>query len=291
MDNKGTSFAKIRKLEIGNRLLDFSRPKIMGILNLTPDSFYDGGRYRDEKQWVEQTRKMLEEGADIIDLGAVSTRPGAALVDIKEELQRLLPPLKLLVKNFPDALFSIDTYHAETAGRCVENGAHLINDISGGTFDDAMFDEVARLQVPYILMHIHGTPQTMQLQPLAKNIARHVRAFFEEKVAALRKKGVRNIILDPGFGFGKTLEANYELLKNLDSTRIDNLPLLAGISRKSMINKVLDTKPSEALNGTTVLHTLALLNGANLLRVHDVKEAGEAIALVEFYRNFGKSSN
>ncbi len=291
MDNKGTSFAKIRKLKVGNKLIDFSRPKIMGILNLTPDSFYDGGRYREEKQWLEQTRKMLEEGADIIDLGAVSTRPGAALVGIKEEQQRLLPPLKLLVRNFSEALFSIDTYHAETAARCVDNGAHLINDISGGTFDDKMFDTIARLQVPYILMHIHGAPQTMQLQPLGKNVARQVRTFFENKVAALQEKGVRNIILDTGFGFGKTLEANYELLKNLESTRIDNLPLLAGVSRKSMINKVLGTKASEALNGTTVLHTLALLNGANLLRVHDVKEASEAIALVEFYRNFGKSSN
>lgn len=290
MDGKDTSFRKIRTLTAGNKIFDFSKPKIMGILNLTPDSFYDGGRYTQQEQWLAQTQKMLNEGADIIDLGAASTRPGASFVPVEEELKRLLPALKTLLKAFPDAVFSIDTYHAETAARCVENGAHLINDISGGTFDTEMFATIARLRVPYVLMHIHGTPETMQQKPLGKNVARHAHTFFEEKVTALLEKGVSDIILDPGFGFGKTLEGNYELLRNMESVRVDNLPLLAGISRKSMINKVLQTQPSQALNGTTVLHTLALLNGANLLRVHDVKEAREAIDLVEFYCNFGKSS-
>ena len=291
MESKGTSFGKIRKLTIGNKIFDFSRPKVMGILNLTPDSFFDGGRYTQQEQWLTQTRKMLNEGADITDIGAASTRPGAAFVPVEEELKRLLPALKTLLRAFPDAVFSIDTYHAETAARCVENGAHLINDISGGTFDTNMFDTLARLQVPYVLMHIHGTPENMQQQPLSKGITKQVLSFFEKKVAVLRDKGVEDILLDPGFGFGKTLEGNYELLQNMGQTRVNDLPLLAGISRKSMINKVLGTQPSQALNGTTVLHTLALLNGANLLRVHDVKEAREAIALVEFYRNFGKSSN
>ncbi len=291
MDSKDTSFRKIRKPTIGGRVFDFSKRKVMGILNLTPDSFFDGGRYTQQEQWLAQTQKMLNEGAHIIDLGAASTRPGASFVPVEEELKRLLPALKTLISTFPDALFSVDTYHAETATRCVENGARLINDISGGMFDPEMFDTIARLRVPYVLMHIHGTPETMQQKPLDKNVAHYVRAFFEEKVTALLEKGISDIILDPGFGFGKTLEGNYELLRNMESVRVNNLPLLAGISRKSMINKVLQTQPSQALNGTTVLHTLALLNGANLLRVHDVKEAHEAIELVEFYRNFGKSSN
>ncbi len=291
MDNKDTSFGKIRKLTAGNKKFDFSVPKIMGILNLTPDSFYDGGKYTQEAHAIKRVRKMLEEGADIIDIGAVSTRPGAKPVDEKEELLRLLPLLRPLVKRFPETVFSIDTYHAAVAAACVEEGAALINDISGGTMDKNMFSTIARLQVPYVLMHLHGTPQTMQHAPLAENTVAHVRAFFEEKVSALRETGVEDIILDPGFGFGKTLESNYELLAGMEALRIDGLPLLAGISRKSMINKVLHTSPDQALNGTTVLHTLALLNGANLLRVHDVKEAREAVEIVDFYRTFGKSSS
>ena len=291
MDNKDTSFPKIRPLPIGGKIMDFSTPKIMGILNLTPDSFYDGGKYLAGEEWMEHTAQMLEEGADIIDIGAVSTRPGAEAVSVKEELGRLLPALQRLVHAFPKALFSIDTYHAEVARQCIGTGAHMINDISGGTFDKEMFSTVAQLGVPYVLMHIHGTPQTMQQAPLPDHTAGRVRQFFMEKTAQLRAMGVRDIVLDPGFGFGKTLQGNYALLGRMNEVRIDDLPLLAGISRKSMINKVLHTLPKEALTGTIVVNTLALLNGANLLRVHDVKEARQAIEIVEFYRTFGKSTN
>ena len=287
MGNKDTSFPKIRSIRAGEKLFDFSMPKIMGVLNLTPDSFYDGGKYKDEKQWVSQTRKMLEEGADIVDMGAVSTRPGAKPVNEKQELERLLTPLKRLVAEFQGTVFSIDTFHAEVAKRCVEAGAGMINDISGGDFDKKMFPTIAKLKVPYVLMHIHGRPENMQEHPLSENIAPLVRTFFAERVSALQALGVKDIILDPGFGFGKTLESNYELLDKMSSIRIDGLPLMAGVSRKSMINKVLHIKPFEAMNGTTVVNTLALLAGANLLRVHDVKEARQAIDIVHYYRNFG----
>ena len=284
MGNKDTSFPKIRSIRAGEKLFDFSKPVIMGILNLTPDSFYDGGRYQNEEQWVSQTLRMLEEGADIIDMGAVSTRPGAQPVSREKELERLLPPLKRLTTEFPETVFSIDTYRAEVARQCVEAGAQMVNDISGGDFDKDMFSTIADLKVPYVLMHIHGTPENMQQHPLSENIIATVRTCFEKKTAALEALGVKNIILDPGFGFGKTLESNYELLRDMAATRVDNLPLLAGISRKSMINKVIGTRPVEALNGTTVLNTLAMINGANLLRVHDVKEARQAIDLIQFYQ-------
>jgi dihydropteroate synthase len=283
MSNKDTPFKKkIRPVRCGNKIIDFSTPKIMGILNLTPDSFYDGGRYQQERMWTEQAGKMLQEGADIIDIGAVSTRPGAKMITEDEELERILPPLQKLVSEFPEAVFSIDTFRALVARACIENGAHMINDISGGNFDNGMFDTVAQLNVPYILMHLHGTPENMQQSPIDHDIIMIIRKYFTEKVTALRKAGVEDIILDPGFGFGKTLECNYTILKKQEELRIDDLPLLAGVSRKSMINKVIGTKPSEALNGTTVLNTMALLNGANILRVHDVKEARETIELVRF---------
>ncbi len=290
MGNKDTSFSKIRSIRIGEKLFDFSQPKIMGVLNLTPDSFYDGGKYNQEEYWVGHTRKMLDEGADIIDLGAVSTRPGAEPVSEVMELDRLLAPLKILLAEFPEAVFSIDTYHAGIARQCVKTGAHMINDISGGSFDKKMFVTIADLKVPYVLMHIHGSPKNMQAHPISENIENIIYQFFKEKVAALRLLGVEDIILDPGFGFGKTLKSNYRLLYKIASTRIDDLPILAGISRKSMINKVIDTTPSEALNGTTVVNTLALLNGVNLLRVHDVKEAREAVDIILYYRNFGMFS-
>lgn len=265
--------------------MDLSRPRIMGILNITPDSFFDGGRYAAEEERIIQTRKMLDEGADIIDLGAVSTRPGAAEVSQDEELRRLLPVLKKLVSEFPGALFSIDTYRSQVAEQCLKAGASIINDISGGMLDPAIYETVGRHQVPYILMHMLGNPQTMQQNPLSGNSVQEVKVFFEEKVHLLQKKGVTNIILDPGFGFGKTLEGNYLLLKQLEALRIDNLPILAGVSRKSMIYKALDTTPEGALNGTSVVHTMALLNGADILRVHDVKEAREAIELLILYQN------
>ncbi len=284
MGNKDTSFRKTRSIQVGKNILNFSTPRIMGILNLTPDSFYDGGRYFNEELWVEQTLKMISEGADIIDLGAFSSRPGADMVPEKEELQRLLTPLKILRKEFPDAVFSIDTFRSEVARACVDHGADIINDISGGNMDRNMFQAMAMLKVPYILMHMHGTPQDMQTDPVAENITAEVRIFFQNKVRELREAGVEDIILDPGFGFGKTLECNYRLLSAMEDTRIDNLPLLAGVSRKSMINKVLHTLPEDALNGTTVINTLALLNGADILRVHDVKEARQAIELNRFYQ-------
>ena len=287
MGNKDTSFRKTRSIQIGKNILDFSRPRIMGVLNLTPDSFYDGGRYNDEELWYSQTLKMISEGADIIDLGAFSSRPGAEMISNQEEIDRLLTPLNLLKREFPEAIFSIDTFRSDVAKACIEAGAHIINDISGGNMDEEMFGAVAKLRVPYILMHMHGTPQDMQMNPISENIVEKVRAFFEKKVKKIRRLGIEDIILDPGFGFGKTLECNYRLLAGMAETRIDDLPILAGVSRKSMINKVLQTKPEEALNGTTVVNTIALMNGADILRVHDVKEARQAIELMEYYKQHG----
>ena len=229
---------------------------------------------------------VAKDGADIIDIGAVSTRPGAKEVSQKDEMNRLIWPLQRLAKLFPEALFSVDTWRSEVARESILNGAHIINDISGGNFDGRMFETVAELKAPYILMHIHGSPEDMQSEPLDVNIIATVYEFFKKKVGMLNKLGVDDIILDPGFGFGKTLKCNYTLLKNLEKLRIGDLPVLGGISRKSMINKVINSRPSEALNGTTVLNTIALLNGANLLRVHDVKEAAEALRIFEYYTHF-----
>ncbi len=284
MRHKNISFPIIKTICCAGKTIDFSLPRIMGILNLTPDSFYDGGRYQNKKHWVTQTAQMLEEGADIIDLGAVSTRPGTKLVNIEEELQRILPPVKILIKEFPDAIFSIDTFRSEVARATIGEGAHIINDISGGKFDPAMLKTIASLKVPYVLMHMHGTPETMQTNPVKKNIVTEVRSYFQQLMKKLKHVGVQHIILDPGFGFGKTMECNYQLLKHLEEIRVDDFPVLAGISRKSLVNKILKTNPDQALNGTTVLHTLALLGGANILRVHDVKAAFETVALVKYYR-------
>jgi len=289
MSDKDTSFTKkIRPIACGNKILDFSTPKIMGVLNLTPDSFYDGGKFHQERIRKEQTEKMLHEGADIIDIGAVSSRPGAELIEEQEEQKRIIRPLQRLVAEFPEAIFSIDTFRASVARACIDSGAHIINDVSGGAFDENMYATVAELHVPYILMHMYGTPENMQQSPITENITEIIRQYFTEKVSTLRNAGVEDIILDPGFGFGKTLKCNYAILRNLEEQRMDNLPLLAGVSRKSMINKVINTKPSEALNGTTVLNTIALLKGANILRVHDVKEAREAIDIVRFARELGE---
>ncbi len=289
MSDKDTSFdATPRPILCKGKILDFSTPRVMGVLNITPDSFYDGGKYHQEKQWYEQTALMLKEGASIIDLGAISTRPGAEVVSEEEEIDRMALPLELLRKAFPDTLFSIDTYHSKTASICIDLGADIINDISGGRLDTQMFETVAKYRIPYILMHMHGIPSSMQKQPVENNVIVAVSNFFSERVDQLHQLGVQDIILDPGFGFGKTLACNYALLKHMESTRIHNLPLLGGISRKSMINKILNTNPSEALNGTTILNTVALLNGANLLRVHDVKEAMEAIHIVGYYKDFGQ---
>ncbi len=288
MGHKNTTFAENNRLLSFNGFhLDISTPKVMGILNLTPDSFFDGGKHVDIANILKTCEEMLIDGAQIIDLGGVSTRPGAALVSEQEEWERVLPILKSLVVHFPGVWFSIDTYRSVIAEKCVEAGAMMINDISGGNLDPNMFATIARLRVPYVLMHMHGTPQSMQHHPLDIGLVDEVKDFFLNKVDDLRALGVEQIILDPGYGFGKTLEANYLLLKEQESLRIDNLPLLTGLSRKSMINKVLGTQAKDALNGTSVLNTLALLNGASILRVHDVKEAVECIRLVEQYQKAG----
>lgn len=289
MSTKDTVFDnKTKAIRCGDITLDFNKPKVMGVLNLTPDSFYDGGKYHQEKERVEQVERMLHNGADIIDLGAISSRPGATDISLEDELERIIWPLQRLVKLFPKAIFSIDTYRSQVAKECVESGAHIINDISGGNYDSNMFKTVAELQVPYILMHMHEKPETMQQKPISDNILNLITRFFIDKLDTLHKLGANNIILDPGFGFGKTLKCNYSILNHIEELRIDNLPILGGISRKSMINKVINSKPSEALNGTTVLNTIALLNGANILRVHDVREAVEAVDILSFYNEFSE---
>ena len=286
MGDKSTAFTGIRNIKIdNNKHIDFTTPKIMGILNITPDSFYDGGKYTNTDNLLEKAELMLKAGADIIDIGTVSTRPGAENISVDEELKRIIAPLELLINSFPEAIFSIDTYRSKVAYETIGVGAHIINDISGGTMDEQMFTTIAKLKVPYILMHIHGTPKTMQHSPISENVVGEVVQFFQTRADKLNKLGVEDIILDPGFGFGKTLDSNYTLLRNIDNIRINNLPVLAGVSRKSMISKVLKLSPDRALNGTTVLNTIALLNGANLLRVHDVEEANECIRLISRYKN------
>jgi len=252
----------------------------MGILNITPDSFYDGGRYTTEKQWIEHTEKMLSEGASIIDIGALSTRPGSKEIDEKEELERLLPAVKSISRHFPKTIISVDTWRANVAEKVVNQGAHIINDVSGGLFDPQMFATIAKLNVPYIMMHTNGKPETMQQDPQYRNLVLDIIDFFSNQLATLHQMGVDNVILDPGFGFGKTIDHNYQLLANLSSFQLFELPILVGVSRKSMVQKLLNISSREALNATTVLHTIALQNGANLLRVHDVKQAMEAIAIV-----------
>ncbi len=253
---------------------------VMGILNSTPDSFFDGGKYITETEWLKHARQMIAEGADIIDIGAYSTRPGAKKISEKEELERLVTVIKSVRKQFPDVIISADTFRAIVAEKAVAAGANIINDISGGTMDEKMVITIAKLQVPYVLMHIQGTPQTMQQNPVYENVTEEVFIYFKEKIAEFKKIGFEKIIIDPGFGFGKTVEHNFQLLKELEQFKSLGFPILAGLSRKSMINKVLNTNPSNALNGTTVLNTIALQKGANILRVHDVKEAKEIIKLL-----------
>lgn len=266
--------------EIGGKRLDLSRPVVMGILNVTPDSFYDGGSYLSEVKVTERIRQIMEEGAGMIDVGAYSTRPGAAPVDEKEELARLTPAIELIRKHYPEAVISIDTFRARVAeeiNTCL--GPVIINDISGGTMDERMFPYVAKAGVPYIMMHIQGIPATMQRNPVYGNVVTEVRDFFTERLARLNALGFDNLILDPGFGFGKTLQHNYELMNGMDSFLDLGYPLLVGISRKAMIYKTLGGAPADALNGTTVLNTISLMKGASILRVHDVREAVEAVAL------------
>ncbi len=262
-----------------------STPLIMGILNVTPDSFFDGGKYTEELHWLEHTKQMTDAGADIIDVGAYSTRPGAKDISETEELQRLIKVIQSLRKHFPTLLISADTFRANVAKQAVDAGANIINDISGGTMDSKMFETIAKLDVAYILMHIQGTPQTMQENPIYDNVVKEVHTFFAEKIKQLKDLGVKKVILDPGFGFGKNVEHNFLLLKNLEQFQAYNFPILAGISRKSMINKLLNISSKESLNGTNILNIIALQNGAKILRVHDVKEAMEVVKFFEYLKN------
>jgi len=251
----------------------------MGILNVTPDSFFDGGRYEATAAVLRRAETMLEEGASIIDIGGMSSRPGAELIPVEEELQRVLPAIGAIAERFPATIISIDTIRARVAREAVDAGASIVNDISAAAFDDELYATVAELNVPYILMHMQGSPKTMQLNPSYEDVVREVLDFFIAEVGQLRDLGVKDIVLDPGFGFGKSVTHNYQLLKQLQVFQILDLPLLAGLSRKSMINKVLKTKPEQALNGTTALHMLALQQGAKILRAHDVRPAVETIKL------------
>jgi len=262
------------------KLIDLTIPKVMGILNVTPNSFYDGGNYFDEKGILKQVEKMLSEGATFIDIGAYSSKPNAAFVSEEEELQRLIPVITLVLKQFPETLLSVDTFRSNVAKIAVENGACIINDISAGNMDGKMMETVANLHVPYIMMHMKGTSQTMQSLAQYENITKEMLFYFSEKVALARSFGISDLIIDPGFGFAKTMKQNYEVLDNLELFKMLELPLLAGFSRKSMIYKTLETSAELALNGTTVLNTIALQKGAKILRVHDVKEAMECVKLV-----------
>lgn len=271
-------------LNCKGQLLSLAEPIVMGILNLTPDSFFDGGKYGSDKAVLSQVEKMLSDGAKVIDIGGMSSRPGARLIDIQEELGRILAPIGSIVKEFPDTIISIDTVRAAVAEQAVEAGASIINDISAGKLDPNFYETVAKLAVPYILMHMKGKPESMQHQPTYEDISLEILDFFIKEVGKLRELGIKDIILDPGFGFGKTIPHNYQLLNKLPIFQILDLPLLVGISRKSMIYKVLATTPKEALNGTSVLNLIALQQGAKILRVHDVKEAIETIKLYQILK-------
>jgi len=266
-------------------LVDLSSPKVMGILNITPDSFFDGGKYSSEKEIINQVEKMILEGATFIDVGAYSSRPGAKSISEKEELRRILPVVKTLVKTFPKIIISIDTFRSNVAKQCVLSGAAIINDISAGSLDKNMFNTIAELQIPYIIMHMQGNPTNMQLKPAYHNVVEELLFYFSDKIAQLRKLGVNDIITDVGFGFGKSLEHNYQLLHNLNMFQNLEVPSLVGISRKSMLYKPLQIKPQSALNATTAANTIALINGANMLRVHDVKEAIECVKIVDLLKN------
>ncbi|MCH4821689.1 dihydropteroate synthase [Gramella lutea] len=266
-------------------LIDLSKPKVMGIINITPDSFYSGSRSNSDREILENTENMLKEGATFLDLGAYSSRPGADDIPVEEELQRMMPVIELILKEFPDAILSIDTFRAEVAEKSLNAGAAIINDISAGLLDDGMLEIIAKYQVPYIMMHMKGTPQTMKNLNQYEDLTADVLIYFSERIKAARNIGLNDLIVDPGFGFAKNADQNFELLSKLQLFRILELPILIGISRKSMIWKKLQISANEALNGTTVLNTLALQKGANILRVHDVKEAMECIKLTSELSN------
>lgn len=268
-------------LKIKNIPYSITRPQVMGILNTTDDSFYDGGKYHTIDKALFRCEDMLHEGANIIDIGGQSTRPGADLITENEEIRRTAPVIDAIIKRFPDCIVSIDTFRAAVANHAVRAGAAIINDVSAGDDDEDMVKTVSRLQVPYIAMHKKGLPKTMQDQPHYENVLQEVKLYLENKVKLYQNAGIEDIVLDPGFGFGKTLDDNYQLLKHLETFHTLNCPLLVGVSRKSMVWKLLSTEPSKALNGSTALHMLALAKGAHILRVHDVKEAVECVKIAE----------
>jgi len=263
------------------KLIDLTTPKVMGILNLTPDSFYDGGKYTNENDVFQQVAKMLNEGATFIDVGAYSSRPGAKHISEKEELARIIPIVKQLTTRYPNILISIDTFRSKVAKACIEIGAALINDISAGEMDSEMMPTVGKLNVPYIMMHMKGTPKDMQKSPTYNNVTQEVLYYFSEKLAIARSYGINDIIIDPGFGFGKNNAHNFQLLNELELFKNIDLPILVGVSRKSMIYKTLNSEAKNALNGTTTLNTISLYKGAHILRVHDVKEAIECVNLTQ----------
>ena len=278
---KDTFLNRKQTLNCKGKLIDISKPSVMSILNITPDSFYNKSRVSNVAEALKQAEKFVKAGAKFIDVGAYSSRPGAADVSETEEIERLVPIVEAINKAFPETLISADTFRGKVAEEAINAGAHIINDIAAGNLDDKMFETVAKLQVPYIMMHMKGTPQNMQDNPSYENVTKEVFSYFSEKISKLKSLGVKDIILDPGFGFAKTLDHNYELLRNMQMLNFFELPLLVGFSRKSMITKALNIKTEDALNGTTVLNTTALLKGANILRVHDVKEAVECVELVK----------
>jgi dihydropteroate synthase len=272
-------------LNCKGQLIDLALPKVMGILNVTPNSFYDGGKFADEKALLNQVEKMLNEGSTFIDIGGYSSKPNAEFVSEEEELQRVIPIVTTIIQKFPETLISIDTFRNKVAKESIENGAAIINDISAGNLDENMMKTVAELQVPYSMMHMKGTPQTMQLLTQYENIVKEMMFYFSEKVAQARSFGINDLILDPGFGFAKTLEQNFEVLNKLELFKMLELPILAGISRKSMIYKTLETDAKNSLNGTTSLNTISLMKSAKILRVHDVKEAVECVKLYNLLKS------
>lgn len=285
MKAKDTFLNRKLTLNSNGKLIDLSSPSVMAILNVTPDSFYSKSRINNLDQALKTTEEFIKAGAKFIDIGAYSSRPGAADVSEAEELQRLIPIVEAIAQTFPEVFISIDTFRAKVAEAAILSGAHIINDISAGNLDETMFETVAKLQVPYIMMHMKGTPQNMQENPIYEDITNEVLAYFIEKTNRLQQMGVKDIIIDPGFGFAKSTEHNYKLLQQMESLNILKLPILVGFSRKSMITKVLNIKAEEALNGTSVLNTVALQKGASILRVHDVKVAVECIKLVEMIKD------
>ncbi|HDR52461.1 MAG TPA: dihydropteroate synthase [Mariniphaga anaerophila] len=278
----GKFLKRKNSINLDGKLIDFSEPAVMGVINVTPDSFYDGGKLTDEKVLLLAVERMVKEGVSFLDVGGVSTKPGAALVSTKTELERLLPAVHAIRKNFPEIPLSIDTFRSWVAVRVIDEiGPIVVNDISGGSLDSKMFETIGKMNVPYVLTHIQGTPQNMQENPHYDDVVKDISTWMSESVKRLTKFGVKDVIIDPGFGFGKDLKHNYDLLNRLDSFKVFQLPVMVGLSRKSMIWKWLGIKPEEALNGTTALNTMALLGGADILRVHDVKEAVEVIELVK----------